>query len=1009
MSITMKSFRAGVGRARLVAGLWLAMVSTLACGRLDPDIARQQGALTGTITVSGRVSNGSGVGIAGARVALNGTSQAVQSTNAGGNFTFTQLAAGAYSLQPTLAGCSFLPQVVNLGNVAADTTQDFTAFGATCSAGGAGGSAGTGGASGVGGAAGAAGGAGAAGAAGAGGAGGVATAPPSLNMFTLLASGTIGLGDRSRLPAGNVGAGQLSSGTPFTLIAGHDDVLPGELFGSSTELLDRTVAGRVHASHLTAPLATFTALSPFVAPPAVPRAAPFPTPGTTVVSVAPGATRTLAPGSFGAVTVQGTLTLAGALTLSGGVYQMASLNLGPGTTLTAAAPSVVRISGALTAADRVTLNVTAGLGARALRVVVGAAGASAAHFGADPHLTSLILVPSGTLSAGDRLILSGAAAAQAITIGNDGSATRDGGFGCSTSSECNDHNDCTQDTCADGFCTNVNTANGTACNDGNACTQTDACQAGACVGSNPVVCAAADQCHVAGVCNGASGACSNPSAANGTACNDGDPCTQTDSCQAGVCAGANPVACIASDACHLAGTCDATRGQCSNPAAPDGTTCPAGTCMGGVCAADSNLTILDSHGTTLFSTTVPTDNTFAYSVSAGDLGTGPGENRTIAFTPNTFPPGQRVVAYDFPYGLGADDEGGSSGVSDVLSGNWPCLPTQFASLQAPAGQTVTASGVFVDHVVRYVDGTCRAHVPLAPLLRELEAQIPAMINQLPSIVRDIASIEFFEVAQPQFRSRGSNLQMGILFEGEFRLSAGVNATLSLDPAFAIGLRPSDGLFTFTALERNVTTIGLMEDTIRAQVDAALRDTPLLQDVVNSALSPPLSQLISVLGLPAGSVNTACATPTPAAPSPECFNNITGAIAGAIGQPGSVGVINQLASQVFGPTNFTCDNTNQCRFHPVFQAVNILPDSLEIVLAPDLRNPSNPLNALTQLVTMFGPVGVSRTVQLGGQPFTISIDCSTPPVATSSGSITTVFTGSTDFGAGISCGSIAQFF
>ena len=39
-----------------------------------------------------------------------------------------------------------------------------------------------------------------------------------------------------------------------------------------------------------------------------------------------------------------------------------------------------------------------------------------------------------------------------------------------------------------GACHSVPRANGTVCNDGNACTQTDQCSAGSCVGSNP--------CHV---------------------------------------------------------------------------------------------------------------------------------------------------------------------------------------------------------------------------------------------------------------------------------------------------------------------------------------------------------------------------------------------------------------------------------------------------------------------------------------------------------------------------------
>src|SRR3989449_9827506 len=101
-----------------------------------------------------------------------------------------------------------------------------------------------------------------------------------------------------------------------------------------------------------------------------------------------------------------------------------------------------------------------------------------------------------------------------------------------------------------------------ACNDGNACTQTDSCQAGACTGTNPVTCTAADQCHDAGTCDPATGACSNPAKPDGAACNDGDACTQTDSCRAGACTGTNPVVCAAADACHDAGTDKPGGGKC---------------------------------------------------------------------------------------------------------------------------------------------------------------------------------------------------------------------------------------------------------------------------------------------------------------------------------------------------------------------------------------------------------------------------------------------------------------
>src|SRR5206468_1249706 len=101
-------------------------------------------------------------------------------------------------------------------------------------------------------------------------------------------------------------------------------------------------------------------------------------------------------------------------------------------------------------------------------------------------------------------------------------------------------------------------AGGTACNDGNACMQTDTCQAGSCVGGNPVICAASDQCHLAGICDTTTGVCSNPAKAEGTECNDGNGCEQSDTCQAGSCVGGNPVICAASDQCHVVGTCDTT-------------------------------------------------------------------------------------------------------------------------------------------------------------------------------------------------------------------------------------------------------------------------------------------------------------------------------------------------------------------------------------------------------------------------------------------------------------------
>jgi hypothetical protein len=161
---------------------------------------------------------------------------------------------------------------------------------------------------------------------------------------------------------------------------------------------------------------------------------------------------------------------------------------------------------------------------------------------------------------------------------------------CTAHAQCVDSNPCTTDLCVGGFCQNNSVSDGTGCDDGDACTQTDECQSGTCTGLNPVECTASDQCHSAGICDSGSGLCSDPQKSDGSLCDDGDACTQTDTCQIGVCTGADPVVCTALDQCHDVGLCNISTGNCSNPSKPDDTLCDDGnactqtdTCQLGTC------------------------------------------------------------------------------------------------------------------------------------------------------------------------------------------------------------------------------------------------------------------------------------------------------------------------------------------------------------------------------------------------------------------------------------------
>jgi len=101
---------------------------------------------------------------------------------------------------------------------------------------------------------------------------------------------------------------------------------------------------------------------------------------------------------------------------------------------------------------------------------------------------------------------------------------------------CNDNNVCTTDSCipAVGCVYSNNTG---ACNDGNACTSGEVCVNGTCQLGVGVTCSPSDQCHAAGLCDPATGVCSNPAKPNGTPCNDGNPCTVGEVCIGGACGG----------------------------------------------------------------------------------------------------------------------------------------------------------------------------------------------------------------------------------------------------------------------------------------------------------------------------------------------------------------------------------------------------------------------------------------------------------------------------------------
>jgi hypothetical protein len=153
--------------------------------------------------------------------------------------------------------------------------------------------------------------------------------------------------------------------------------------------------------------------------------------------------------------------------------------------------------------------------------------------------------------------------------------------------------------CKKGFCSPAlkceqqTLSDGATCDDGNLCTVGESCSAGTCAGGTPKDCSSLDSDCATGACGAASGECITVPKNEGLDCDDSDACTSADKCAAGKCEGTMKD-CTSLDArpC-VKGECNKTTVECeakpqTGPACEDGNPCTlSDTCQAGTCAAGS--------------------------------------------------------------------------------------------------------------------------------------------------------------------------------------------------------------------------------------------------------------------------------------------------------------------------------------------------------------------------------------------------------------------------------------
>ena len=88
----------------------------------------------GSIQISGRVTSPTGTPISGVKMTLSGAASKITTTNAAGQYTFTQLSPGAYTLVPSKSGLKFCTTSASLPKLRNDITEDFGGSSTGCQA-----------------------------------------------------------------------------------------------------------------------------------------------------------------------------------------------------------------------------------------------------------------------------------------------------------------------------------------------------------------------------------------------------------------------------------------------------------------------------------------------------------------------------------------------------------------------------------------------------------------------------------------------------------------------------------------------------------------------------------------------------------------------------------------------------------------------------------------------------------------------------------------------------------
>jgi hypothetical protein len=321
----------------------------------------------------------------------------------------------------------------------------------------------------------------------------------------------------------------------------------------------------------------------------------------------------------------------------------------------------------------------------------------------------------------------------------------------------------------------------------------------------------------------------------------------------------------------------------------------------------------------------------------------------------------------------------------------------FSTMRVAPGQTNTISyNHETGHVVRYVHGTCSTSVPWvqprpdlppdAVLFPQLQRTILSTLTCVTDRCGEILGLDLINVdqidfeAQPHFRglfnvpvASAPRAEMGFYFDARYdeRFATG-GVTVHMNPGYAIQ-KTVDGFVSVAMINDDINTSnvsvtnnGISGNDVAAMVRDQLRfQAPfLMTQTINKRLTNPLPPQFG---------GVACEVGSSTAPD-FCFDQ-------AMAKLGDICFDGHapeacIATTVFSPANFSCmanaAGGGTCAFRPIVQQVNVLPESLELVFAPDPNRPFAQLDRVFRALetASIDPMTGKKGVQLCMPPLSV---------------------------------------